>query len=121
MKIAALILGLIGGIAGIFGAIFAFGVSGVGTVVGAEDAGSLAGNGIAALIASLLGIVGGAIAIAKPKIAGIFMIIAGVGGLIAVFVAYIIAAPLLVIGGILALVASKKQQITKTTEQTTNN
>lgn len=120
MKVAGLILGLIGGVAGIFGSIFAFGVSGVGTVVGAEGAGSLVGNGIAALIASLLGIVGGALAIAKPKIAGIFMLVAGVGGFIAVFVGYAVAAPLLIIGGILALVASKKQP-TKTTEMATKN
>jgi len=49
------------------------------------------------------------------------MLVAGVSGFIAVFVAYIIAAPLLVIGGILALAASKKQKSTKTTEQTSKN
>lgn len=113
MKIAALILGILGGIAGLFGAIFAFGVGGVGTALG-EEAQSLVGNGIAALIFSLLGIVGGAMAMAKSKAAGIMMLIAAVGGLIAVFVGYIVAFPLLLIGGILSLVAAKQKHAAAT-------
>ncbi len=109
MKIAALILGIIGGIAGLFGAIFALGIGGIGTAVGAEGATSMAGSGLAALALSLLGIVGGSMAIAKPKAAGIMMLIAAVGGLIAVFVAYIVAFPLLLTGGIMGLVGAKKK------------
>jgi len=104
MKIAALILGILGGIAGLFGAMFAMGLGAVG--------GGTAGNGIAALIFSILGIVGGSMAIAKPKAAGIMMLIATIGGFIAVFVGYIVAAPLLLVGGILSLVAAKQKRAT---------
>jgi hypothetical protein len=101
MKIAALILGIIGGIAGLIGSIFAMGIGAVG--------GGTTGNGIAALVFSLLGIVAGSLVLAKPKPAGILLIIASVGGLIAVFVAYIIAFPLLLTSGIMGLVGAKKK------------
>ena len=63
-----------------------------------------------------MGIIGGAMAKGKPKAAGIMMIISAVGGMIAVSLAYIIPGILLVIGGVLALIESKK--ITSANENT---
>lgn len=106
MKIAALILGILGGLAGLIGSIFALFIGGI-------EAFSLGGSSIiafgwVALFLSLLGIVAGAISMGKTKIAGILMLIAGVGGFICISLAYVVAGPLLIIGGILALIGSRK-------------
>ena len=82
-------------------------VGGLGGALGANGASTVVGLGFAALILSIIGIVGGALALAKPKLAGCLMVIAGVGGFISVSMAYVVAGPLLIIGGILALVAKK--------------
>ncbi len=108
MKIAALILGIIGGIAGLLGATFALFVGGVGATFGAKDGGEIMWLGFSSLLLSLIGIIGGALGIAKPKAAGYMMLIAGIGGFIAVSAAYIVGGPLLIVGGILALIAAKK-------------
>lgn len=109
MKIAALILGVIGGIAGIFGSIMAIFVGGVGSALKLQDSSTVVGLGLAAIFLSLLGIVGGALAIAKPKAAGIMMLMGGIGGIIAISAGYIIAGPLLIIAGIFALMGAGKE------------
>lgn len=108
MRVAALILGVLGGVIGLFMAGGALVIGGVGAAVGAQGASTVIGGGWLALALSILGIIGGALAMAKPKLAGWFMVIAAVGGFISVFMAYIVAAPLLLIGGILALVSKGK-------------
>ena len=110
MKIAALILGILGGLLGMGGAIFAVFVGGVGGAFGAEDAGMVTGLGVAAVIISIVGLVGGALALAKPKAAGLIMIASAIGGLIAISAGYFIAGPLLLIAGILALLGNKNEQ-----------
>ena len=108
MKIAALILGILGGIAGIVGSILVLVLGGIGSAIGGEGAGTVATLGWVALLLSLVGIVGGSLALAKPKIAGIIMLLMGIGGLICISLGYVVAGPLLIIGGILALVGSRK-------------
>lgn len=108
MKIAALILGILGGIAGIVGSIIAMMIGGIGSALGGEGAKTVTSLGWVALLISIVAIVGGALAIAKPKIAGIIMLLMGIGGIIAVSIGYVVAGPLLIIGGILALVGSRK-------------
>lgn len=110
MRLAALILGIIGGIAGIGGAIFALFVGGVGAAFGASEARSVVGLGLAAIPFSILGIVGGALSMSRPKTAGIMMLVAAVGGLISVSWGYVIAFPCLLIGSILALIAGRPKQ-----------
>ncbi len=108
MRIAAMILGILGGIAGVLGGGFAVTVGGLGQAFGAEGAGTVTNLGFAAVPAAILGIIGGALALSKPKIAGILMIASAVLGVIFVSAAYAIAAILLVVGGILALVTRKE-------------
>ncbi|MBU0478161.1 hypothetical protein KKC91_06305 [bacterium] len=110
MKIAALILGILGGLAGIVGAIMALLAGGVGAALEAEGASTIVTLGWVAFPLALLGIVGGSLAIAKPKVAGILMLISGIGGFVAVSMGYIIAGPLLIIGGILGLIAKKEDK-----------
>ena len=64
-----------------------------------------------ALIFALMGIVGGVIAIPKPKIAGILMLIGGIGSIICIGPAlFVLGGVLLIPGGILALIAARKPQ-----------
>jgi len=107
-RVASLILGLIGGIAGFGGAVFALFVGGIDAAFSVSGTSSIVGLGIAAIFFSLLGLVGGALALNKPKIAGIMMLIAAIGGLISISWGYVVAFPVLLVGGILALVSQKK-------------
>ena len=52
MKIAALILGIIGGLLGLLGAAFVLAVGGLGSSVGAEEAGRFLAGGVVALVES---------------------------------------------------------------------
>lgn len=108
MRLAALILGILGGIVGILGGGAATLIGGVGQVLEAEGASTVVGLGMAAIPTAILGIVGGAMAMARPKAAGIMMLISAGAGVIFVSAAYYIAAIMLVAGGILALVGQKE-------------
>lgn len=108
MKTTALILGIIGGIFGLIGSAFAMFVGGLAESF-AGDPDNIIGLSLIALLLSVSGIVGGSIARVNPKIAGIIMLISGIGGFICISMGYIIAGPLLILGGIFALVSSKHQ------------
>jgi len=108
MKIAAMVLGILGGVFGILGALFALFIGGLGAGLEDPEAGTVIGLGLAAIIISIVGIVGGAIALSRPAIAGYMMIASGILGFIAISAGYIVAGPLLVIGGALALFASRQ-------------
>ena len=112
MKIAAMILGIIGGLAGLTGAVFALFLGGIGGAFGAAGAGLIAKLGFLAIPFSILGIVGGALANTRPKAAGILMLASALGGVIAISLAYSIAAILLLLGGIFSLIESRKVQPT---------
>ncbi|MDI3328374.1 MAG: DUF4064 domain-containing protein [Alicyclobacillaceae bacterium] len=109
MQIAALVLGIIGGLAGIGGAVFALFVGGIGSAFGAEGSGTVVGLGLMAIVSSILGIVGGALAMSRPKAAGILMLVSAVAGAVFISFGYVVAFPCLLVGGILALVASRQK------------
>jgi len=110
MKLGATILGIVGGIAGAIGAVIAIMVGGMGSAFGAEGAETITVLGAVALGFAFLGTVGGAIAIPKPKIAGVLMLVSGIGGIIAVSAAFAFGGVLLIVGGILALIALRKRK-----------
>ncbi len=112
MKIAAMILGIIGGLAGLTGAVFALFLGGIGGAFGAAGAGLIAKLGFLAIPFSILGIVGGALANTRPKASGFLMLASALGGVISISLAYSIAAILLLIGGIFSLMESRKVQPT---------
>ena len=107
MKIASLILGIIGGIAGLIGATLALGVGGLGSAFDASGASEVVGLGWSAFLFAILAIVGAALAIAKPKISGWMQLIACIGGLISISAFWAPSAILLLISSILALVGAK--------------
>ncbi len=102
MRTGALVLGLIGGIIGLFAGGFAIAVGGIGTAVQTNNAGSVVVLGFIALGLAIVGIVGGALSQAKPRVAAALMLVAGIGGFIAVSLFWIVSGVLLVIGALLA-------------------
>jgi hypothetical protein len=100
-----LVLGLLGGIFGFFGAVFAIGIGGLAGAFGASGASEVVGLGFAAIVFSIIGIIGGVLAKSKTKTrtAGWLMIISAFGGLISISFAFLLPFILLLIGGILAL------------------
>lgn len=98
-----LVLGLLGGIFGFFGALFAIGIGGLAGAFGASGASDVVGLGFAAIIFSIIGIIGAVSVKSKSKTAGWLMIISAFGGLISISFAYLLPFILLLIGGIMAL------------------
>lgn len=106
---AAMVLGIIGGVFGIIGALIALFIGGLGAAFEAEGGGTIAGLGFVAVFIGVLGIVGGAMSKSKPKAAAWLQLIAGISGFIAVSAAWLIAGPLLILGGIFAWVGKPKE------------
>lgn len=113
VRIAALILGLLGAFAGFAGALFAMGIGGLGSALGGEGAEVVIGLGATAFVISFVALIGTALALAKPQGAGITMIICGIAGIIAISAGYVIAGPLLIIAGILAVLGKRELQSKK--------
>ena len=91
--------GLIGGILGIFGGLFAMALGSFNEIVMGSTDTELMGLGFAAIIFSIVGIVGGVLG--NHKLGGIMMIIAGVMVLILISYFGVLTAILFVIGGII--------------------
>ena len=106
MKIAGLILGLIGSFTGFVGALIVLVFAGAGAAFQVEEAGFLAGLGGLAWVASVFGLIGASIAIAKPRAAVTFMIISAIMGIISV-ITYIPGAILLIIASIFTFIGRK--------------
>ncbi|MEY8351473.1 DUF4064 domain-containing protein [Bacillus cereus] len=105
------VLGLIGGIFGIIGAILALMVGGLGAAFEAEGANSIIGLGWAAVGLSILGIVGSVVVKSKAKAGGIMMTIAAIGGIICIFVFYLLPGVLLLIGGLMGIFRKDKATV----------
>lgn len=103
MRNTARILGIVGGILGVIAAIIILVAGGTGEFFGLPLSGFVTSLGWLALVFSVLGIIGGALAISQPGWAGVLMIIAAIGGFVFATLLYIPAGVLLLIGGILAL------------------
>lgn len=88
MKVAALLCGVIGGLAGLVGALIGVGVGAL--IAGFGGGGEMALDGIGALVMAVVGIVGGAMAIAKPLPAAILMAVAAVLGFIFISIGFFI-------------------------------
>lgn len=108
VRILALVLGLAGGLLGLF--------CGVDLLItcplrpaGAEGMRELMGRGYAASLLSIAAIVGWVLAAGGLKLGGRLMLIAGILGLIVAFPVYLVPGALLIVGGVLTLVAGKPQ------------
>jgi hypothetical protein len=102
-RTAETILGILGGLFGILGSFFALSIGGIGAAFGADGASDIVNLAWVAILLSIVGLIGGAIASRNAETGGIMMVVCGIGGFIAISMGYIIAGPLLIIGGVLAL------------------
>lgn len=125
MKVAGMILGIIGGaIDAIYGLLVIFGGAMIGSVAGSIEGmselesagvttsvitGAAVFVGFLILLLAVLGIVGGAIAKKSPIVAGVLMLIAGVLNFFLYVPGWIVAA-LLIVGGILAIVGASQDK-----------
>lgn len=102
-------MGLIAGICGIIAALISMFIGGVAEAFGGNGS-QIGGLGIGALLFSILGIIGAVMIKSKPKLAGAFMLVAGIGGLICISFFYILSAILFVIPGFVGLFAKKQSK-----------
>ena len=107
MKIAALIIGIFGSMAGFIGAIIGLFIGGIGAAFGAGE--EVAWLSFAALGMSIVGLVGAALAMAKPRAAAGLMVVSAVLGTILIFVFYILAAVLLIVAAFLAFLGRERK------------
>ncbi len=117
LRIAALVVGIIGGIAGIFLAALILFIAGAVTIIGAiadsmqgtTNTGPLQATGIPIALLSLLvllissiGITGASLSLAKPRLAGVLMVIPGICGFFLASWFWLFSGVLLIIAGIMA-------------------
>lgn len=105
MKLAALIVGIFGSMAGFIGAIFGLIVGGIDAAIGGGS--QIAWLSFGAMGMSVVGLVGAALAIAKPRIAVGLMVVSAVLGTIFISLFYVPAAVMLVIAALLAFLGRK--------------
>ena len=84
MKVAALVIGILGSIAAFVAALFAGGVGAIGGAIHAHGAGGVGGLAVSAWLASILGLVGAILAIGRPGAAWVCMLVAAVWVVISV-------------------------------------
>ncbi|MHB8841252.1 MAG: hypothetical protein ACYC56_05605 [Candidatus Aquicultor sp.] len=111
MKIAAIVLGFLGAVAGFFGAFIVYNAGQAGAVNTIPGIARIP-SAYFALLLALVALVGAGITETRLKLGGYLILIVGVGGLIAQVSAYAVAGPLLIIGGILALIDGYRQRPT---------
>ncbi len=120
MKVAAMVLGIIGGVWGI--------ICGWGLILStvlidaifSVDISCLVNIGVAAIFLSICGIVGGGMVRWKPKVGGICMLIGSIGMIVPMawaeggdwrIIIFVIPMLLLIAGGVLALMVSRSKAI----------
>ncbi|UOQ92092.1 DUF4064 domain-containing protein [Halobacillus shinanisalinarum] len=102
------ILGLIGGIIGLFSACFALLIGAFDLSINEVRTSVISGLGWAAFLFSISGIVGSVLVKSKTKVGTIIMISAALGGLVSIAWFYVIPAVLLLIAGIMGIVRKEK-------------
>ena len=111
MRIAALIVGIFGAIAGFIGALVALAVGGIGGAIDVEGAETVVALGWVALLMSIVGLVGASLSMAKARVAASLMLLSAIVGVIAVSAAYALATVLLIIAAIFAFFGQRVEQV----------
>jgi hypothetical protein len=98
-----LLLGLFGGISGLFGAFLVIGMGRLGEASEVPEASDFIILGYAAVVFSIIGIIGAVLVGSKTKAAGWLMIISAYGGLISTGFSFLLPFMLVLFGGIKTL------------------
>ncbi len=109
MRIGALVLGILGGVFGIISAIAALFIGGMGGAFEAEGAGTVTNLGWSALIFCFVGLLGGGLVLAKPKLGSGLLLVAAIGITISISLFAVVAAPLLLLAAILGFFGRNKR------------
>jgi hypothetical protein len=107
MRIAALILGVVGGVFGLIAALLALGIGGIGSATGQQGGGQIIGLGWSAFAFCILGFLGSGLAMGKPKLGAVLLLVAGLGFFISISWFAIITAPLFLIAALLAFMGRR--------------
>ncbi|OAB35870.1 hypothetical protein PMSD_12780 [Paenibacillus macquariensis subsp. defensor] len=102
-------MGLIAGIFGIIASILAMFIGGIDAAFSDSGTSQITGLAIAALLFSILGIVGSAFAKSKPKLSGWLMLISGIAGFVSISMFYILSGVLFIIAGFMGILSQKKK------------
>ncbi|PLR99578.1 DUF4064 domain-containing protein [Bacillus sp. T33-2] len=102
------VLGLLGGIFGFIAAILALVVGGVDAAFSSSGTSEVIGLGWAAILLSIVGIVGSVFVKFKPKFGGILMLISAIGGVISISMFYMLPGLLLLIAGLMGVFRKDK-------------
>lgn len=105
-----LVMGIIGGVFGILASIFAMTVGGLGSAFGAEGGDQIIGLGFAAMLFSILGIIAGAIAKSKRKLAGWLLLISGIAGFICISMFFTISGILFIVAGLMGVFSKNEKK-----------
>jgi hypothetical protein len=111
VRVAALVLGIVGGVLGLLSAVFALGIGGIGSVAGTQGAGTVIGLGWSAMGFAFLGFLGAGLAMGKPRLGGTLLLIAGIGFLISISFA-VLATPLFLIAALMAFMGRRDTKAT---------
>jgi hypothetical protein len=106
-RIAALVLGVVGGIFGIFAALFALSLGGIGGAFGMKDAAFISDLGMSAMVFCLLGFLGAGLALPKPVVGGVLLLIAAIGFMISVSWFAIVTTPMFLLAAMLAFMGRR--------------
>jgi hypothetical protein len=101
MRIAALIVGIVGGVFGLLSVILGLTLGGIGSATEAEGASTIVGLSFAGLFFCLLGFLGAGLIMAKPLAGSIILLISALGALVSMSFFAIIVSPLFLIAAIL--------------------
>ena len=111
MKTAALVIGIIGGVIGLIAVLPFLIASLLGTALGATSSASyIVFAGLATFAISIAAIIYATLARYNPRISGILLIIFGIAGLLLTRGFFIISGPLMILGGIFALIGYNQQK-----------
>jgi len=102
------VLGLLGGIFGFFGAVFALIIGGVDAALSSSGTSEIIGLGWGAMLFAILGIIASVVVRSTAKVGGALLLVSGIGGLICISFYYILPAVLLVIAGLMGLIKKNK-------------
>ena len=109
MKIASLIVGILGAMAGFIISILVIVTGGIGVGLGAETGAEIAVRGFGALVMSVVALVGAALAVAKPRVSVALMTISAIAGVILISAGYALPAVLLLIAALFAFLGRRSE------------
>ena len=107
MRIAALVIGMIAAVLGVFAALLALSVGGLGRAFGAEGGDQVVSLGWSSLIFVFLGFVGSGLALAKPKLSGAILLVSAIGFIISLSWFAVISGPLFLMASLFAFMGKR--------------